>query len=277
MPRPNPDRRRDRRPLGRKCRRGFTLAEAVMSVVLVGLLMVAALRSVGATKVREVQTVDQLRGQQLSSDLLSEILMQAYQESVDVAIFGPEANEISGNRSLFDDVDDYLGWTSTPPSGKSGMALPGFSGWTQSVNVVWADPVTLGATASSTTGLKKITVTVSKGGKTIDSRVGYRSIAWVDTIPSPTDATSNHPPVAVATSPDLTQRVGQAVTFSATTSSDQDGDYLSYVWDFGDGTKGTGTAPTHIYYAAQSFTCKLTVYDGNGGVSTSALVAVISP
>ncbi len=263
-------------------RSGFTLIECAISVLLVGLLMVAALRSLGASKRRELATAERLLGQQLAGALLNEILLQAYVEpdTTQTAVFGLEPGDTTGNRSLFDDVDDYLGWTETPPTDRNGTVIPGFTGWTQTVAVNWADPTTLQTTSSSNTGLKKITVTVSKSGKTLGTLVGYRSIAWVDTIPSPSDATGNHPPVAVAlvtSAGGLNKQVGQTMTFSGTTSSDQDGDYLSYVWAFGDGAKATGNTVNHVYSTAGNYTCTLTVYDGHGGVSTSVLAPVITP
>ena len=141
----------------------------------------------------------------------------------------------------------------------------------------WVDPNTLAATSASFTGLKKVTVTVTKSGKPITSLVGYRSIAWVDTIPKPTDATGNRAPVGVATSPNLSVPVGYSVTFDASTSTDPDGDSLSYVWKFGDGTTGEGKVVSRRYAAVGNYSCTLTVYDGRGGSATAALTVFIYP
>jgi len=260
-------------------RYGFSLAEVSVSVLLTGILLVAALQSLGAAKRREADTLNRLIAQQLVGGMMNEILLQAYKEpETDQApMFGLEPGESTGNRSLFDDVDDYAGWTSSPPTDRSGAEIPGYAGWTCSVNVVWADPVTLGNTASINTGLKKFTITATKNGQTLASIVGYRSIGWVDTIPAPSDSTGNHAPIAVATSPDLTRTVGQTVEYFGNTSTDQDSDYLSYVWNFGDGTTATGASVTKVYNAPGNFTCTLTVYDGRGGVGTSSLTAIIVP
>ena len=263
----------------RLSRRAFSLVEALVSVMLVGLLIVAGLKSLDASTRRGTVEVDRLRARSLASDFLNEILLQPYQEpdGADHPLLGPESGEATGNRTLFDDVDDYAGWTSSPPSDPSGMPIPSLVGWTRSVSVQWADPTTLAVVASPSTGLKKITVTVQKGGGTPTTLIGYRSFGWTDTIPTPNDTVGNSSPVAVATSPDLTRSVGQTVQFSAATSSDSDGDYLSYVWNYGDGTTGTGASVTKIYTAVGSYTCTLTVYDGRGGVGIATLTAVISP
>lgn len=252
--------------------------ECVVATLIVGFMMVAALSSAG-TSMRLTQNVDD-RGtaQRLAGDLMNEILLTAYAEPDEAVSLGLDNGENTGNRTQFDDVDDYHNWISTPPTDKSGTALGGLTGWTHSASVSWANPATLAATASTNTGLKKIIVTVSKNGKGLASVVSYRSVAWVDTIPAPTDATGNHAPTAVATSPSgLNKRVGNTVTFSGTTSSDQDGDYLSYVWNFGDGSTATGSTSSHVFTATGNYTCTLTVYDGRGGVGTATLVAVIIP
>ncbi len=61
-----------------------------------------------------------------------------------------------------------------------------------------------------------------------------------------------------------------AVDFDGTTSSDPDGDALTYAWDFdGNGTTdSTEPAPSHTYVSAGNFAASLTVSDGNGGINT---------
>lgn len=52
-------------------------------------------------------------------------------------------------------------------------------------------------------------------------------------------------------------------TFDSSTSSDDD-EIVSRVWSFGDGTGGTGVAPTHPYAEAGTYTVRLTVTDSDG-------------
>ncbi|MFB8167040.1 S8 family serine peptidase [Kitasatospora purpeofusca] len=76
-------------------------------------------------------------------------------------------------------------------------------------------------------------------------------------------------PAGGAAGPDATfvpqcDRASRACTFDASLSS---GTGLSYRWDFGDGTTGTGVRPTHTYAGYGTYTVVLTVTDGSGRTS----------
>lgn len=264
-------------PVRTRVRRGVHMLESVIASMLVAILVVTSLQVVGASLRRERHTADHVRGWQLASSLMNEILLQRFADPLGVLGTGLEDGEATGDRSRFDDVDDYDGWTATPPTDRSGTPIAGYEGWTRQVEVRWADPDTLAPTAAINTGLKVIRVAAIKDGVVVASLVGFRGISWTDTLSEPEDVTGNQAPVAVATSPDLTRRVGETVTLDGSGSSDPDGDYLSYVWDFGDGTTGAGKLVTTKYSTAGNFTCTLTVYDGRGGHGRGALTAVISP
>ena len=57
-------------------------------------------------------------------------------------------------------------------------------------------------------------------------------------------------------------------TFSAAASSDPDGTLVSWAWDFGDTTTGTGVHATHTFAAAGTYPVTLTVTDNRGGTAT---------
>jgi PKD repeat protein len=85
----------------------------------------------------------------------------------------------------------------------------------------------------------------------------------------------DHPPVAHPGGPYNTFR-NQPITLSGSLSSDPDGDPLTYAWDFGDGTTGTGVAPSHTYTAFGTYVVRLTVNDGHAS-STPATTQVTVP
>ncbi|TKG69918.1 PQQ-dependent sugar dehydrogenase [Prauserella endophytica] len=73
----------------------------------------------------------------------------------------------------------------------------------------------------------------------------------------------NSEPVAKAST--STDPATRTVTFDASESIDYDGDRLTYRWDFGDGTTGTGVRATHTYPSTPDrFTARLTVTDQLG-------------
>lgn len=68
------------------------------------------------------------------------------------------------------------------------------------------------------------------------------------------------------------------VHFSAATSTDPDGQIVSYVWNFGDGAQGNGIFAEHEYTKKGSFVVTLTVTDDKGASSSAkATVFVIEP
>ncbi len=161
-------------------RRGLTLAEAVVSMLIVSVMLVAALNTVGASRTTQKKTADRSRGFLLAENLMSEILQQAY-EAPDLApgSFGLEGAETGdGSRSLWDDVDDYDGWSASPPEQKDGTVIDGFEGWGRSVAVAWANPGDFAAAAPATdSGVKQIRVTVTDGDAVVVSLVAVRTNA----------------------------------------------------------------------------------------------------
>jgi PKD repeat protein len=68
---------------------------------------------------------------------------------------------------------------------------------------------------------------------------------------------------------------GLTCSFDASASSDSDGTIATYTWDFGDGTSGTGKAPSHTYTAGGTFSVKLTVTDNDG--ATDSVTHSVAP
>jgi PKD repeat protein len=73
----------------------------------------------------------------------------------------------------------------------------------------------------------------------------------------------NRPPVADAGGPYSGDR-GVAIAFDGTGSIDPDGGPLTYNWNFGDGTSGTGPSPSHAYTAGGDYLVILIVRDNDG-------------
>ncbi|MBN2370627.1 MAG: PEGA domain-containing protein [Vicinamibacteria bacterium] len=88
----------------------------------------------------------------------------------------------------------------------------------------------------------------------------------------------NKPPTAgsVEVDPAVALMAATAVKFSAAGASDPDGDALTYTWDFGDGSSGSGETATHVYAAEGAYQVIVTVSDGKKDVTATGSVTVKS-
>ena len=66
-----------------------------------------------------------------------------------------------------------------------------------------------------------------------------------------------------------TIKVNSLAFFDGGSSSDPDGDVLTFSWDFGDGNTGDGIRPNHFYESVGNFTVTLVVSD-NGNLSSTS-------
>jgi PKD repeat protein len=85
----------------------------------------------------------------------------------------------------------------------------------------------------------------------------------------------NRAPVARASANVTSGTTPLVVNFSGAASTDPDGDSLTYTWDFGDGTTGSGRNVTKTYATAGTFAAKLTVSDGRGASAVSEAITII--
>ncbi len=156
-------------------RAGLTLAEVAISTLIVGLMMVASLKSVGGVYTTWTAAADKYDGISLADQLLAEIMQSEYEEPEGTINFGTESGEAPGFRVNWDDVDDYVGWSSTKLETKPGEFLSNVQGWSRSSTVQLAsiaDPTVIPATDE---GLKLITVTVTDPDGNTTIRQALRS------------------------------------------------------------------------------------------------------
>ena len=86
------------------------------------------------------------------------------------------------------------------------------------------------------------------------------------------------PEASFATSPATHGTIPFAVNFDASSSLDPDVDdsIVSYHWDFGDGTSGSGATISKTYQVSGTFTTILTVTDTRGATSTTEVTLVVT-
>ncbi|MEU4037528.1 PQQ-dependent sugar dehydrogenase [Streptomyces collinus] len=89
------------------------------------------------------------------------------------------------------------------------------------------------------------------------------------------NATDGHSPVAQAAADRTSGQAPLKVAFSSAGSTDQDGDALTYGWDFGDGTTATGASPTHKYKKNGTYTATVTAKDATGRTGSASVQVVV--
>ncbi|WP_330279418.1 PQQ-dependent sugar dehydrogenase [Streptomyces sp. NBC_00569] len=77
------------------------------------------------------------------------------------------------------------------------------------------------------------------------------------------NATDGHSPVVDAKVDKTSGQAPLKARFSST-ATDADSDALTYSWNFGDGTTGTGAAPSHTYKKNGTYTATVTAKDATG-------------
>ena len=70
--------------------------------------------------------------------------------------------------------------------------------------------------------------------------------------------------------------MGQLLTFDGGRSSGQDGDIVSYAWNFGDGATASGALVTHVYSQPGAYQVSLTVTNSQGLTATTTQVVRIA-
>jgi chitodextrinase len=69
---------------------------------------------------------------------------------------------------------------------------------------------------------------------------------------------------------------GSPIFLNGNSSTDPDGDALTFEWEFGDGTTGTGATPSHTYADNGTYQVKLTVTDVYGAESSTTTQVVVT-
>ncbi|MEU0213448.1 PQQ-dependent sugar dehydrogenase [Streptomyces canus] len=89
------------------------------------------------------------------------------------------------------------------------------------------------------------------------------------------NATDGHSPVAQAAADRTSGQAPLRVRFSSEGTSDQDGDALTYSWNFGDGATSTAPNPAHTYKKNGTYTATLTAKDASGRTGSASVQIVV--
>ena len=67
------------------------------------------------------------------------------------------------------------------------------------------------------------------------------------------------------------------MTFDGSGSSDADGEIISYIWDFDDGSTSADMITSHIYSTEGEYLATLTVTDDDAAQATSVITIQVNP
>lgn len=182
-------------------RRAFTLIETMTAMAILALVGGTLMANMAATTNTAQEAVDRAIGLGMAQQLLDEICGMKYAESLGTEYdtgLGPGSPEVSaGARKQFDDIDDYLGVSTSVPTDRWGIALGAdngkqgtrlaafqapstyFTGWRQQVDVFYVSDTNLSTKLTSgTSSHRKIEVRITAAQA--DGRV--RELAYVSRV-----------------------------------------------------------------------------------------------
>jgi len=152
-------------PCARARQRAFTLVEVVLTILVVGVGLVASMRALPVILNVSQAARDSLVAQRLATDLLAEMSMLPFEDPDGDLKFGVEPDEAPSCRGDFDDIDDYDGWTGSPPQKKDGRTEPDCDRYTRKVLVQSVEYEDFNKICGDDKNKpKRITITVSKPG-----------------------------------------------------------------------------------------------------------------
>ncbi|MFN0011769.1 MAG: hypothetical protein ACKVS8_09025 [Phycisphaerales bacterium] len=166
--------------------RAFSLIETALATILIGTLLVATLNGVGAVALSRSQTSEHALASRLAQSLIDEVLQLPYNDpQTATCTLTPAAGEVTGNRSLFDNVGDYGGWVESKPTDKAGVALAGAPAFGRAVTLAYVVPATPNTTSGTDKGAVLITVSVKRGTRTLATAAALRARAFDTSVLTP--------------------------------------------------------------------------------------------
>jgi len=157
---PNHSLRQSRRTAPKPACGGFTLIELILFIVIVGVGVSGILSVLNITTAHSGDPIVRKQALAVAESLLEEVLAHDFSD--------PDGMEPEASRALFDDVDDYAGFSMTGISDITGTAIAGLNAYSASVAVAGE---ALGGVAAADS--LRVTVTVTSAGESV-SLSGFR-------------------------------------------------------------------------------------------------------
>lgn len=159
----------------RNAERGFLLIEASMTTYLIAASLTALITVFFLTLRANSRSESTAVATHLSLRLMEEIRLRKWDEQTPTpanytrrrSAIGTDSGESAADKTTFDDIDDFNGWTEKVPLDPMMRTIQGFSSYSSSVTVRYVNTTTLAPTGG-TTDFKLVSVcTWSRGRKSI--------------------------------------------------------------------------------------------------------------
>lgn len=111
------------------------MLEVVVSLFLVATILLVSLTASANVMRNRASAVTSVQGQILAGYFLDEISSLEFRDLSDDALFGPEPDESDSDRTSFDDVDDYHGFSQVTPTFRDGQSILGYDNWSVRVRI----------------------------------------------------------------------------------------------------------------------------------------------
>ena len=142
--------------------RGLSLIELVIFILVVSIGLTGILAALNLTVQKSSDPIVRKRLIVAAEAMLEEVLLNNFAD--------PPSGYTGGDRTRFDDVSDYAGFSQIGVTNVLGDAVPGLEAYSESVAVAGTTDLTGIGSADA----KKVTVTVSNSGETF-TLVCYRT------------------------------------------------------------------------------------------------------
>ena len=144
----------------RRPARGFTLPEALLAIVVLGVGLAGVMLAFGTVARHSADPVLRKQMMGIAQELLEEISLKPYAPAANAAPAGCA-------RDTFNDISDYNGYSAAGICSIDGVVIPALASLSISASVV-------AGTLFGVAAAKTITVTVSQGGNSL-SLQGWRT------------------------------------------------------------------------------------------------------